>query len=239
MTPLVFGFAPGALIRIIVRAFRRDDPRRRELLGEVYNVPFLQRPFWVAQQLEVALFDGIRPRLGKAIRRYNARERIARELREYKHDILHGSATYAEQIVAYSLMLGVPVYVLVYLHPSREGLVVAFVLWAAFMEARAYFYQRYKKQCEQADKPKDTCRFDVSVFLTLAPVVYVVTGYSFVHDMLVLISGNFSGGYWTGLFVSLIALWVPWNYLYMAKLNERIRSTSSLHPAEQQSSGNV
>jgi hypothetical protein len=56
---LVFGFAPGALLRLIVLAFHRDDPRRRELLAELHAVPRWERPFWVFEQLEVALFEGI------------------------------------------------------------------------------------------------------------------------------------------------------------------------------------
>jgi hypothetical protein len=60
---LIFGFAPGALLRLIVLAFHRDDPRRHELLAELYAVPRMERPFWVAQQLEVAIFEGIGERL--------------------------------------------------------------------------------------------------------------------------------------------------------------------------------
>jgi len=60
---LVFGFAPGAVLRLIVLAFNRDDPRRRELLAELYGVPRIERPFWVAEQLEIALFEGLRNRL--------------------------------------------------------------------------------------------------------------------------------------------------------------------------------
>jgi hypothetical protein len=66
----VFGFAPGAVLRVIVLAFPRGDPRRQELLAEVYAVPLVERPFWVAQQLEVALFEGTRGRL--AARRLRA-----------------------------------------------------------------------------------------------------------------------------------------------------------------------
>jgi hypothetical protein len=56
---LVFGFAPGALLRLIVLAFHRDDPRRCEMLAELHRVPRWERPFWVVEQLEVALFEGI------------------------------------------------------------------------------------------------------------------------------------------------------------------------------------
>jgi hypothetical protein len=63
---LVFGFAPGALLRRITLAFPRDDPRRNELRAELYTVPRLERPFWVLEQLEVALFEGVWARVAKA-----------------------------------------------------------------------------------------------------------------------------------------------------------------------------
>jgi hypothetical protein len=56
---LVFGFAPGALLRLIALAFRRDDPRRSELLAELRVVPRVERPFWVVEQLELAVFEGV------------------------------------------------------------------------------------------------------------------------------------------------------------------------------------
>lgn len=59
---VVFGFAPGLVLRLIVLAFPRDDPRREELLGELHAVPRFERPFWVADQLEVALFEGVHGR---------------------------------------------------------------------------------------------------------------------------------------------------------------------------------
>jgi hypothetical protein len=60
---LVYGFAPGALLRLIVLLYPRDHPRRRELIGELYGVPRIKRPFWVAEQLETALFEGLHCRL--------------------------------------------------------------------------------------------------------------------------------------------------------------------------------
>ena len=78
---LVFGFAPGALLRLICLAFHRDDPRRKELRAELYAVPRLERPFWVLEQLEVALFDGIGDRLrwaatGRIIHRWHLRSGV-------------------------------------------------------------------------------------------------------------------------------------------------------------------
>jgi len=63
---LVFGLAPGALLRLIVLAFPRDDPRRRELLGDLYAVPRIERPFWVFEQLELAIFEGLRNRFARS-----------------------------------------------------------------------------------------------------------------------------------------------------------------------------
>ena len=70
---LVFGFTPGAVLRLIALVFHRDDPRRKELLAELHVVPRIERPFWVAEQLEVALFDVLRARL--VIRRTEQAER--------------------------------------------------------------------------------------------------------------------------------------------------------------------
>jgi hypothetical protein len=71
-----YGFAPGALLRLIVLAFPRDDPRRDELLAELYVVPRLERPVWVFEQMEVALFEGMLGRLqwaatGRVIHRWH------------------------------------------------------------------------------------------------------------------------------------------------------------------------
>lgn len=84
---LVFGFAPGAVLRLVVLAFERDDPRRHELLGELYHVPRVERPFWVAQQMEVALFEGFGGRLrwaatGRVIERWHLSSGVKRN-RQY------------------------------------------------------------------------------------------------------------------------------------------------------------
>lgn len=75
----VFGFAPGAALRMVVLAFRRGDPRRTELLAELPHVPRIERPFWVFEQLEVALFEGLGGRLTRLMRsrRYDAHPPIS------------------------------------------------------------------------------------------------------------------------------------------------------------------
>ncbi len=84
---VVFGFAPGALLRLIVLAFPCGDPRRRELLAELHAVPRLERPFWVLEQLEVALCEGVWERVvwtatGRVIHRWRIGSGVQRN-REY------------------------------------------------------------------------------------------------------------------------------------------------------------
>lgn len=60
---LVFGFAPGIALALITKLLAADDPRHDELQAELYAVPRWERPFWVAQQFEVALREGFAPRV--------------------------------------------------------------------------------------------------------------------------------------------------------------------------------
>lgn len=60
---LIFGFLPGMVLALIVRLFPKDSSRRRELQAELYAVPRWERPFWVAQQFEVALRQGAAPEI--------------------------------------------------------------------------------------------------------------------------------------------------------------------------------
>jgi hypothetical protein len=42
----LFGFAPGFCLRLLVLIYPRDDPRRTELIAELYAMPRHERPFW-------------------------------------------------------------------------------------------------------------------------------------------------------------------------------------------------
>lgn len=66
---LLFGFAPGLVLAAVVRLIP-DIDRRRELQAELYEVPRWERPFWVAQQFEVALRLGLSPRISWTWGRY-------------------------------------------------------------------------------------------------------------------------------------------------------------------------
>jgi len=78
---LIYGFAPGFLLRLLVLVYERDDPRRGELIAQLYDVPRLERPFWVADQIETAIFDGLGPRIrwaltGRVILRWKLRSGV-------------------------------------------------------------------------------------------------------------------------------------------------------------------
>lgn len=80
---LVFGFAPRLVLRVALLAFERDDPRRHELLAELHAVPRIQRPMWVAEQLEVALVEGLGGRIqwaltGRVIHRWGLGDGVKR-----------------------------------------------------------------------------------------------------------------------------------------------------------------
>lgn len=61
---LSFGFVPGFVLRLLVMIYPRDDPRRRELVSQLYVLRRLERPFFVAEQLETVLFEGVPHRAG-------------------------------------------------------------------------------------------------------------------------------------------------------------------------------
>ncbi len=78
----VFGFAPGLCLRLIVLAYPRSHPRRDKLIAELYAVPRIQRPLWVAEQVEVALFEGLGQRVSAAIRWLTGRRRARTQTHE-------------------------------------------------------------------------------------------------------------------------------------------------------------
>jgi hypothetical protein len=56
---LLFGFAPRFVIRVVILAWPRGHPRRDELWAELAILDYWQRPFWVAEQIEAAIVDGL------------------------------------------------------------------------------------------------------------------------------------------------------------------------------------
>jgi len=66
---VVYGFAPGFVLRIILKLYPKGHIRRRELVAELYAVKRVVRPLWVAEQVETALFDGLAARARRRARR--------------------------------------------------------------------------------------------------------------------------------------------------------------------------
>lgn len=60
---VIYGFAPGFALRLLVKLYPKDDPRRHELVAEMYAVNRLWRPFWVADALGAALVEGFPNRI--------------------------------------------------------------------------------------------------------------------------------------------------------------------------------
>lgn len=73
---VVFGFLPGVFTRLLARAYPKGDPRRAEMIAELYAVPRGERPMWVGEQFERVLFEAVpaRLRLSKS-RRWEAKIR--------------------------------------------------------------------------------------------------------------------------------------------------------------------
>jgi hypothetical protein len=74
-----FGLLPGLVLRLLVRLYPKDDPRRHELFAELYGPKMtrFRRFEWVFQQLETALRDGLSAR--HELRRRRARLAAARQ----------------------------------------------------------------------------------------------------------------------------------------------------------------
>lgn len=72
---LVLSLLPGLVLRVLVRLYPPDDPRRAELIAELHAVPPGHQAAWVAQQIETALLDGLPSRVRHLRRGRPARTR--------------------------------------------------------------------------------------------------------------------------------------------------------------------
>lgn len=60
---LTFVFAPGVLLHLGVLLFPKGHERRKQFTADLYDVPYLRRPFWVASTLVRCLFEGLPARI--------------------------------------------------------------------------------------------------------------------------------------------------------------------------------
>jgi hypothetical protein len=220
---VVIGFAPRAVLRVIVLAFGRSDPRRRELLGELDSVPRWERPLWVAEQLEVALAEGIGSRLARVCRRWAPARRTAEWWRREKDDFLHTSYTFGYTLTSNSYFT-ILIYLLV-LVPGT-GKWIACGTWSLVGEAMAWCRQRNRKRL-QPGQPVPATRLDALIFVLAGPAAYATTIYLFIHDLAALASGSLAAGYWTGVFLCLLVLWHPWHVILLAVRATRVEN---MHP---------
>ena len=56
---LLFGLAPGCVLRLMVHLYPKGHERRQELIAQLYALKFIDRPLFVVQQIERCLFEGI------------------------------------------------------------------------------------------------------------------------------------------------------------------------------------
>jgi hypothetical protein len=56
---LVFGLAPGLVLRSMLLLYPKEHPRRAELLAEFKVIKRPIRPLWVAEIISVCLFEGL------------------------------------------------------------------------------------------------------------------------------------------------------------------------------------
>ncbi len=206
---VVFGFAPGAVLRLIVLVFGRSDPRRRELLAELHAVPRWERPVWVAEQLEVALAEGIGGRLARAWRRLAPGRRTAEWWRRENEEARSTRYTIGHNFASVS-GLGIGIYLLV-LVPGA-GRWISYAAWSAVSLTMAWCHQRNRRRL-QPGQPVPATRFHAVVLIPAGLAAYAFTAYLFIADVAALASGSMSAGRWAGAFLCPLVLWYPWEVI--------------------------
>lgn len=76
--------APGFALRLLVKLYPRDDPRRKELIAEMYATKRIERPLFVAEQLETAIFEGVPHRFVQIKKSIVPSTRTARDSKKKK-----------------------------------------------------------------------------------------------------------------------------------------------------------
>jgi hypothetical protein len=209
----VFGFAPGAALRLIVLAFPRSDPRRRELLAELRAVPRLERPIWIAEQLEVALAEGVAGRVARVWRRLAPGRRVAERWRREKDDFLNARYTIGYSLTTLSYLL---VFMYTALLAPGIAKVIVCIAWAVLGAVMARIHEQTKKRLAPGE-PLPASELDRKVFIVTGPTVYAATVYMLVHDVIELASGHVSSpGYWVGIYLCLLILATPRELIRMS-----------------------
>jgi hypothetical protein len=95
---IVFGFLPGFTLRALVRIYPPDDPRRHELVAQLYVLNRIERPLFVAEQLETVLFEGVGARLRRRQQNFRSHTQSGRPVTGVKRSDLfpHGRHIFYE-----------------------------------------------------------------------------------------------------------------------------------------------
>jgi hypothetical protein len=75
-------------MRLLRLIYPKDDPRRAELLAELYAMKWIERPLFVGEQLETVLCEGVPVRV-HAIRKAVRRRRLERLERKHAVEAIH------------------------------------------------------------------------------------------------------------------------------------------------------
>jgi len=66
---IVFGCAPNLMLRLLLLAYPKDHPQRTAIWADLRAVPRWERPFWVCEQIDGVLVEGLRLRRRRGPRR--------------------------------------------------------------------------------------------------------------------------------------------------------------------------
>jgi hypothetical protein len=81
---VIFGLTPGFANRVLARAYPKEDPRRAEMIAELYSIPWVERWNWVFQNIERVIHEALPARVAEWL--------LARAVPTYpRHTIRHRS----------------------------------------------------------------------------------------------------------------------------------------------------
>jgi hypothetical protein len=224
----VFGFVPGLLTRIMVLAYRRDDPRRRELMAEVYRLPFIQRPVWLAQLAEVAICDGLAPRIQATLKRHQIGSRISSRLRRAFITFVtkEPDTTYCETFLLLSVVI-LAVSAEVYLPISaRSGMSLAIIIITTLVLGGLGQLGIRRVEGTRESTRALAQRIEVVLLAITGPVACALVAFSVIHDIGGLSTGNLSHGYWVGLALS------AYVFMHLLESFKEIKRTATREAAD-------
>lgn len=133
---VVFGVAPGLVLRLLVKIYPKEDSRRAELIAELYAKGRIERVFFVGEQLETVIFEGIPVRVRTA--RTRSKERKLRPRRRYSFTRFYAISSLLTVVMAGFIGSQSPTVkpLLVYIGPSIVIVILILILLVARTERK-------------------------------------------------------------------------------------------------------